>query len=54
MQPFNIRARTDDGKWIPQFTIEEIQTFHPAPDTFEVPKNSFLQIDATPDDNALD
>ena len=52
--PFTIKERTNDGKWVMQFTIEEIHTFHPAPDTFEVPRNSFLQIDATPDYNALD
>jgi hypothetical protein len=52
--PLTIQARMNDGKWTTQFTIEEIHTFHPAPGTFDVPVNSFLQIDAAPDGNALD
>ena len=52
--PFTIQARTNDGKWITQFSIEEIHIFHPAPGIFDMPGNSFLQIDANPDDNALD
>ncbi len=52
--PLTIQARTNDGEWTTQFTVEEVHTFHPAPGTFDVPRNSFLQIDANPDDNALD
>jgi hypothetical protein len=52
--PVTIQARTNDGEWAAQFVIEEIHTFPPGPGTFDVPGNNFLQINANPDDNALD
>jgi hypothetical protein len=52
--PLSIQARTNDGEWTTQFTVEEIHAFYPVPGTFDIPRNSFLQIDARPDDNALD
>lgn len=52
--PLSIQARASDGEWTTQFTVEDIHTFQPAPGIFDVPRNSFLQIDAAPDDNAPD
>jgi len=52
--PLSIQARTNDSEWTTQFTVEDIHTFQPAPGTFDVPRNSFLQIEAAPDNNALD
>lgn len=48
--PLVIQARTDDGEWKTKFTIEEIRTFQPAPGTFDVSGNGFVQIDAKLDE----
>ena len=52
--PLVIQAKTNGGQWRTQFTVEEIRTFGPAPSIFNVPVNGFLQIDAKPDDSAID